>query len=128
MEPTQQNLSLSELLTQLVSQIEHLLKAHLRLAREEITADGRNLAVRAGGLVFAGILGIIALVFLGVAMVEGLTFWLAPWLAALLVSLFFFALCSLIGYQSLQKLRKTELTHHTQQETQETIAWLRGKQ
>jgi hypothetical protein len=36
--------NLGDLLAQLVLQIEELLSAHLRLARQELTADGKRMA------------------------------------------------------------------------------------
>ncbi len=125
MEPT--STSLNALITQLVSQIERLLMAHLRLAREEITADSRRFAIRAGGLLVAGILGVLGLLFLGVAAIAGLTFLVDLWLAALLVSLLFFIVCGGLAYQSLQQLKEIDPTNLTREETKETIAWLRQK-
>lgn len=127
MEPLQRDLSLNELLAQLVGQIETLISAHLRLVRAEVTADGRTLVMRLSGLAVAGMLGIIGLIFLGMAALEGLTYLVAPWLAALLVALTFFGICALLAYQSLQQLKATDLTKRTQKETQETISWLKHR-
>jgi Putative Actinobacterial Holin-X, holin superfamily III len=128
MEPLQSTPSVNELLVQFVNQTERLFTAHIRLAREEISADGRRFAVQAVGLILAGVLGIIGILFLGMAAMAGLMLVVNPWQAALLVALTFFGICGLIAYQSLQQLQRIDPTNRTLAETQETLTWFKRKQ
>jgi acid stress-induced BolA-like protein IbaG/YrbA len=122
-----QKASLTELLVQLVQQVEQLLAAHLRLAREEITQDGKRFAVQSVGAVLGGILAIQGVAFIGFAIYKALTLWLLGWAAALIV-----ALCFLIGgvalaFVSIKKMSKVATPDRTIEETQETLAWLTRK-
>ncbi|UFP94234.1 phage holin family protein [Gloeobacter morelensis] len=124
----QSEANLGLLMGQLVSQVEQLLSAHLRLARQELAADGKQFATQSGGIVIGGILAVLGVAFVGLALIRGLEIWLAPWLAALIVAALFLGGGGLIALSSVQRLGKIDQLGRTREETQETIAWLTRKQ
>jgi hypothetical protein len=122
-----QKASLTELLVQLVQQVEQLLAAHLRLAREEITQDGKRFAVQSAGAVLGGILAIQGVAFIGLSIYKALTLWLLGWAAALIVALFFLIGGFALAFVSIKKMSKVATPDRTIEETQETLAWLTRK-
>lgn len=119
--------SLSELLSQLVSQIEQLLSGHLRLLRQELTTDGKQLALQSIGLISGGILAILGVAFLGVALLNALATSMPDYWAALIVALVFLGVGGLLAFLSVRRIGKIDPTNRTREETQETIAWLTRK-
>jgi Putative Actinobacterial Holin-X, holin superfamily III len=119
-----QKASLTELLVQLVQQVEQLLAAHLRLAREEITQDGKRFAAQSAGAVLGGILAIQGVAFIGFSIYKALTLWLLGWAAALIVALFFLIGGFALAFVSIKKMSKVATPDRTIEETQETLAWL----
>jgi hypothetical protein len=122
-----QKASLTELLVQLVQQVEQLLAAHLRLAREEITQDGKRFAVQSAGAVLGGILAIQGVAFIGLSIYKALTLWLLGWAAALIVALLFLIGGFALAFVSIKKMSKVATPDRTIEETQETLAWLTRK-
>jgi uncharacterized membrane protein YqjE len=120
----EERISLGGLLSELVSQVEQLMSAHLRLLREELTTDGRKMAVQSMGLVGGAVLAVLGLAFLGVAALAGLALVLPGWAAALIVAAVFLLGGGALAYLSLQQLRRIDPTNRTREETQETLAWL----
>jgi len=120
----EERISLGGLLSELVSQVEQLMSAHLRLLREELTTDGRKMAVQSMGLVVGAVLAVLGLAFLGVAALAGLALVLPGWAAALIVAAVFLLGGGVLAYLSLQQLRRIDPTNRTREETQETLAWL----
>lgn len=119
--------SLGELLSQLVSQIEQLLAGHLRLLRQELTTDGKQIALQSIGLVGGGILAILGVAFLGVALLNALSTQMPDYWAALIVALVFISVGGLLAFLSMRRIGKIDPTNRTREETQETIAWLTRK-
>jgi Putative Actinobacterial Holin-X, holin superfamily III len=122
-----QKASLTELLVQLVQQVEQLLAAHLRLAREEITQDSKRFAVQSAGAILGGILAIQGVAFIGLSIYKALTLWLLGWAAALIVALFFLIGGFALAFVSIKKMSKVATPDRTIEETQETLAWLTRK-
>jgi len=84
-----QKASLSELLVQLVQQVEQLLSAHLRRARQELAEDGKRFAAQSVGVILGGILALQGITFLGLSGYKALSIWIPAWGAALIVALLF---------------------------------------
>jgi drug/metabolite transporter (DMT)-like permease len=116
--------NLGDLLAQLVLQVEELLSAHLRLVREELTADGKRMAAQSVGVVTGVVIVLLGLVFVGIALMEGLKGWLPPWAAALVVAVGLLGGGSLLAFFSLQSLGKINPVDRTAVSTKETILWL----
>ena len=125
-QPSQTNLG--ALLSQLISQIETLMSAHLRLARQEPAADGKKLVTQSVGIVLGGVLAFLGIIFLGVALIFGIAVWVDTWLAALIVALVFLAAGGVLAYLGTRRITKIDPVGRTREETQETIAWLTRKQ
>jgi uncharacterized membrane protein YqjE len=79
------SLSMGQLVGLLSEQTSKLVRAEIELAKAELEAKARRLAVGVGLFVFAALLAFFALATLIAAAVLGLSEALAPWLAALLV-------------------------------------------
>jgi peptidoglycan/LPS O-acetylase OafA/YrhL len=120
--------SIADLLRELGRQARILIGEELALARAEINekiaaATGWSSLIALGaGLVFAGLLVLLA------AAVLGLSLALPPWLAALIVggaTILFGVLCALIGRQRLASLDL--LPERTLQTLREDLDWARSK-
>lgn len=123
-----QKASLSELLVQLVQQIEQLLSAHLRLARQELIEDGKRFAAQSVGVVLGGILALQGIAFLGLSGYKAISLWIPGWGAALVVALLYLLGGAVLAYLSIRQLSKTSLSaERTLEETKETITWLTQK-
>ncbi len=123
-----QKASLSELLVQLVQQVEQLLSAHLRLARQELAEDGKRFAVQSVGVILGGILALQGITFLGLSGYKALSIWIPGWGAALVVALIFLGGGAALAFASIQQLSKTKLSpERTLEETKETFTWLTQK-
>ncbi|MBC8122204.1 MAG: phage holin family protein [Gemmatimonadaceae bacterium] len=123
----QRDTSLGELLTDLAGQVEHLVSQHVKLARQEFTADGQKLVVQGVGIAFGLLLAVLGLAFVGVALMAGLQVWLAPWAAALIVAMFYLGAGVLIVISSVRRIGELNPTGRTREEVQETLAWLTRK-
>ena len=121
-QPSPQNLG--SLLGQLVLQIEELLSAHLRLVREELTADGKRMAAQSVGIATGALMALLGLVFVGIAIMEGLKGWLPAWAAALTVAMAMLGGGGLLAFSSLKRLGKINPVDRTRINTQETVQWL----
>ena len=121
-QPSPQNLG--SLLGQLVLQIEELLSAHLRLVREELTADGKRMAAQSVGIATGALMALLGLVFVGIAIMEGLKGWLPAWAAALTVAMAMLGGGGLLAFSSLKRLGKINPVERTRINTQETVQWL----
>jgi drug/metabolite transporter (DMT)-like permease len=116
--------NLGSLLGQLVLQIEELLSAHLRLVREELTADGKRMAAQSVGVATGAIMALLGLVFVGIALMEALKGWLPAWAAALAVAVGLLGGGGLLAFSSLKRLGKINPVDRTRINTQETVQWL----
>ncbi|MGA7932963.1 MAG: phage holin family protein [Kovacikia sp.] len=121
-QPSSQNLG--SLLAQLVVQIEELLSAHLRLVREELAADGKRMAAQSVGVATGALIAILGMVFVGIALMEGLKGWLPAWAAALTVAVGMLGGGGLLAFSSLKRLGKINPVDRTRINTQETVQWL----
>jgi Putative Actinobacterial Holin-X, holin superfamily III len=116
--------NLGSLLGQLVLQIEELLSAHLRLVREELTADGKRMAAQSVGVATGAIMALLGLVFVGIALMEALKGWLPAWAAALAVAVGLLGGGGLLAFSSLKRLGRINPVDRTRINTQETVQWL----
>jgi Putative Actinobacterial Holin-X, holin superfamily III len=116
--------NLGSLLGQLVLQIEELLSAHLRLVREELTSDGKRMAVQSAGVAGGAVLALLGFAFVCIALMEGLKGWLPAWAAALTVAVVLLGGGGLLALTSLKRLRKINPVDRTRINTQETVQWL----
>jgi hypothetical protein len=121
--------SLGELLGDLGTQVTTLVRKEIELARTEVTdrasAAGRDAAMvgLGGALVYAGVLGLMAAVVLGLieAGVE-------PWIAALLVGVIVAAVGGALVARGRSGLTTTELKPRRTIETlQDDAEWLKEK-
>jgi drug/metabolite transporter (DMT)-like permease len=116
--------NLGDLLAQLVLQIEELLSAHLRLVREELTADGKRMAAQSVGIVTGVVMALLGIVFIGIALMEVLKVWLPSWAAAFVVAVGLLSGGSLLAFFSLKRLGKINPVDRTAVNTKETVLWL----
>jgi uncharacterized membrane protein YqjE len=118
--------SFGDLIQDIVSNIQSLIRSEFKLARSEIKEDasaaGRAIAVLMAGLAF----GFYALGFLLLAAVYALGLVLAAWLSALIIGaavLVFAAMLAGIGYGMLKQINpKPERTVDT---VKEDVAWVK---
>jgi drug/metabolite transporter (DMT)-like permease len=116
--------NLGDLLAQLVLQIEELLSAHLRLVREELTADGKRMAAQSVGIVTGVVMALLGIVFIGIALMEVLKVWLPSWAAAFVVAVGLLSGGSVLAFFSLKRLSKINPVDRTAVNTKETVLWL----
>ncbi len=117
--------SLKVLIGELVGHFEQLLAQHIRLARQEMTADGQKIAFHAGGVVLGLLLIVLGTAFVGVALLVVLQLVIPLWAAAIGVASLYLLSGTVIAVGSLRNLKNTK--GRAFEEAQVTLAWLTRK-
>ena len=118
--------SLPELLSEIMSDVQRLVRDEVQLARAELTRGLRELAVGAASFVVAGILGLFGVAFIGVAIFYALFLAMPGWAAGLVTAALFLILAGIAFYVGRSRLKPSELvpeeTIRTLEEDREWIA------
>jgi uncharacterized membrane protein YqjE len=110
------NRSVGQLMREITEDISTLFRKEIELAKQEV---GESIAVKAQGAVIiaiAGVFGLLALMFMLLALRDGLDTFLWPWVADLVTALVLLvcgAIGALVAKKKLQAPIKTELTKKT---------------
>ena len=100
--------SLGEIVTEVTSKAQLLVKEEIELAKAEVTAKVSKLAKGAGFFAGAGILGLFALIWFFHFLALGIADWtgLKPYVGYAIVTVFLFAIVgvlALLGFRSMKK-------------------------
>ena len=98
--------SLGKLVSDLSEQASRLVRAEIDLAKAEVTTKAKQLGLGAGLLAAAALIGLYTLAALIATAIIGLSNALAPWLAALVVSLVLLLITAVLALVGVSRVRK----------------------
>ena len=104
--PTGEARSIGQLVSDLSEQTSRLVRAEIDLAKAEIQAKAQKLGIGAGLLVAAGVLGLYVLAAAIATAILGLSTVLAPWLAALIVTVFLLLVTVVLALVGIRQLKR----------------------
>jgi uncharacterized membrane protein YqjE len=117
------NRSFSELLQDIVANVQQIIRSEVLLAKTEIKEEGTQ-AVRAGRLLAGGAaVGFYALGFLLLCCVYALTSVVAPWLAALIVGVGLGIIAAVLLNVGSRRFREIRAPEKTIQSLKEDVQW-----
>lgn len=120
--------STGELVRSIAADTATLVRKEVELARQEIVEGVTSKVRGAGVLGTAGVLGLIALVFLGITMGAALRIVMAAWLAWLLTAAAFFLLAGIAAAVGLKKLKGGGVAPEKAKESvKEDVRWARAQ-
>ena len=102
--PTTEDRPLAELTNQLSEQTTRLAQLELDLAKAEVSAKAKRLGIGAGVFGGAALVGLFALGALTATLILALTTFLAPWLAALIVTALYGAIAGVLALTGKRKV------------------------
>jgi hypothetical protein len=102
--PTTEERPLAELTNQLSEQTTRLAQLELDLAKAEVSAKAKRLGIGAGVFGGAALVGLFALGALTATLILALTTFLAPWLAALIVTALYGAIAGVLALTGKRKV------------------------
>jgi uncharacterized membrane protein YqjE len=111
--------SVGDLVSRLSTQMSELARREVDLAKAELTEKGKQAGLGAGMFGGAGVAGLLALGALTACLTLVLTTFLAPWLAALIVTLAWGAVAAVLALQGRERVR--EATPAAPEQTIETV-------
>jgi uncharacterized membrane protein YqjE len=120
--------SIAELLDETFRHVQELIRSEMRLAKAELSEEGRRAAKAAAVLGAGAVLGFYMLGFGLLTVVYALTTALPPWLSSLIVSIvagMFAAALILSGAQRLKKIHPTP--ERAIESTKETVRWVKSQ-
>jgi uncharacterized membrane protein YqjE len=79
--------SLGSMIGDLVGDLQDLVRGEVALAKQEVKEEAKAAGVGAGLMVGAGVLALVALIFIGLALTYGLALFIPTWAAALIVAI-----------------------------------------
>ncbi len=97
--------SLGQLVSDLSEQAARLVRAEIDLARAEVTTKAQQLGLGVGLLVGAGVIALYTFGALIATAIIGLSNAVAPWLAALIVSLVLLAVTAVLALLGIRRLK-----------------------
>ncbi|TQN28714.1 putative superfamily III holin-X [Haloactinospora alba] len=118
--------SLGQLASEASGNISRLVRLELELAKLELARDARHVAKGSGLFVVAAVLGHMVLILASVTI--GLGLWalgLAPWLAFLIVTLFYVVLAAVLVFVGVRQLKRLQGLSRTSATMADTMAVLR---
>ena len=120
--------SVGELVSQLSSQMSELARKEVDLAKAELTEKGKQAGLGAGMFGGAGVAGLLALGALTACLTLVLTTFLAPWLAALIVTLAWGAVAAVLALQGRERVREAAppAPEQTIETVKEDIEWAKN--
>jgi len=117
-----------ELLRQLSQETTTLVKQEIDLAKAEMTEKGKQAGIGAGMFGGAGVSGLLALIFLSLAIVAALDTATWTWLAALIVGLVWAAAAAVLALQGRNKVQQAAPPAPEQaiESTKEDVQWAKS--
>ena len=99
---------LGEIVTEVTSKAQLLVREEIELAKAEVTAKVSKLAKGAGFFAGAGILAVFGLIWLFHFLALGLADWLSlkVWVGYLIVTVFMFVIAGVLGFLGLRSVKK----------------------
>lgn len=114
--------STTSLLGQLINDGRDLLKKEVELARAEVREEVKATVGKVAGMAAAGVFAVLGLGLLSAALVLGLAEVMAPWLAALLVSVLLFAIAAVV-FRTAQSRTTGKPLERTLRTLKEDVRW-----
>jgi hypothetical protein len=126
--PDPSDRSIKEIVDVLRPQVQELVAKQTELARTELAPVGKRAGLAAGLLAAAAVFMLVFLVFLSLTGVYVLSTFLAPWLAALIVSVILLVVGGILAAAGASILRRLDpKPHKTIATLQQNVNWLKGQ-
>jgi nitrate/nitrite transporter NarK len=118
-----------ELLRQLSQETTTLVKQEIELAKAEMAEKGKKAGIGAGMFGGAGVSGLLALIFLSLALVAALDTATWAWLAALIVGLVWATAAAVLALQGRNKVQQATPPAPEQaiESTKEDVQWAKSQ-
>lgn len=118
--------SIGELVATVTRDLQTLVRAELELAKIEITQSVKGAGLGAGMLAAAGFIGLFALVFLAIALAEGITaLGLPRWASYLIVAALFLLIVAILALRGIKTLKKIAKPERTTETLKADVTWLK---
>jgi uncharacterized membrane protein YqjE len=120
--------STSELVTRLTQQSTELIRSELRLAQAEMTEKAKHAGVGAGLFGGAGIVALYGVGALVATLILVLATFLAPWLAALIVTVVLFAIAGIVALMGKKQISEATpaAPKHTIENVKQDVDTIKG--
>ncbi len=126
--PDPSDRSIKEIVDVLRPQVQELVAKQVELARTELLPVGKRAGLAAGLLAAAAVFMLVFLIFLSLTGVYVLSLFLAPWLAALIVSVILLVVGGILAAAGASILRRLDpKPHKTIATLQQNVNWLKGQ-
>jgi uncharacterized integral membrane protein len=126
--PDPSDRSIKEIIDVLRPQVQELVAKQTELARTELVPVGKRAGLAAGLLAAAAVFMLVFLIFLSLTGVYVLSTFLAPWLAALIVSVILLVVGGILAAGGASILRRLDpKPHKTIATLQQNVNWLKGQ-
>lgn len=117
-----------ELIRRVAGDAANLARQEVDLARRELIQALRARALAAGALAAAGVLGLIAVLFVGMASASALDSVLRPWASRIVVALAFLAMAGGAALFAMAKLKSPPLRpEETARTIKEDVEWAKAR-
>jgi membrane protein len=122
--PLQTQRSVSDVLQDIIGNLQQIVRDEFRLAKVEVEGKARRAARPASILAAGAVLGLYGLGFLLLAAVYGLSLVIAPWLAALLVGAVLAIVAAILVGSGRSRLKQVDpVPEKTVQSMKENVQW-----
>jgi membrane protein len=122
--PLQTQRSVSDVLQDIIGNLQQIVRDEFRLAKVEVEGKARRAARPASILAAGAVLGLYGLGFLLLAAVYGLSLVIAPWLAALLVGAVLALVAAILVGSGRSRLKQIDpVPEKTVQSMKENVQW-----
>ncbi len=126
--PDPSDRSIKEIVDVLRPQVQELVAKQTELARTELAPVGKRAGLAAGLLAAAAVFMLVFLIFFSLTGVYVLSLFLAPWLAALIVSVILLVVGGILAAAGASILRRLDpKPHKTIATLQQNVNWLKGQ-
>ncbi len=126
--PDPSDRSIKEIVDVLRPQVQELVAKQTELAKTELAPVGKRAGLAAGLLAAAAVFMLVFLIFLSLTGVYVLSLFLAPWLAALIVSVILLVVGGILAAAGASILRRLDpKPHKTIATLQQNVNWLKGQ-
>ena len=117
--------NITDILKDILGNLQGLIRSEMRLARVEMKEEGRKVVSASTMLAVGAVVGFYALGFLLLTVVHALELILAAWLATLIVGAAL-CICAAVAVSvGRERLRKVRMAEKTQQSLKEDIEWMK---
>jgi uncharacterized membrane protein YqjE len=119
----------SELVKQLSDQTTTLVRQEVELAKAELAEKGKKAGMGAGMFGGAGLFGLFAFGALTATLILALATVVAPWLAALIVTVVYGAIAAVLALQGKSKVQEATppVPEQAVDSTKEDVAWVKTR-